>query len=255
MNDLEIFEKIPDLIKMNKGFVISTLIETTGSTPGRPGFKMLTLENGETIGNLGGGKLEKKITEISHSLLESNKKSKKLEIDLNEIGMDCGGKAVVWMEVYRPKRKLYIFGAGHVGKSLSKIAGILGFHRIIIDDRKEITDDRAFSGAEIVNLDSVKAAKELNLKDQIVVLVNRTHELDFETLKVLLEKKEMPFYLGMIGSDRKVKLFFKDLEKTVPKDKIQKVHAPIGIQIRSETPEEIAVSILAEIIRELKEKN
>jgi xanthine dehydrogenase accessory factor len=252
MNDLQFYKEIVKAIEGNREFVLAQIIDTQGSTPGKVGFKMLVYRNGEVHGTVGGGEFEKKVINESLELLSSSEKAKTIDLNLEEIEMGCGGKIKVFLETHKARKKICIFGGGHVGKALAEISAMLNIPTVIIDDRVEFANKERFPVSEILLGDPKKYAKELDLKQDSVVIVTRSHEQDYKILKEILKKEpeDFPFYLGMIGSKTKVNKFFEELEHFIDKEKLKKIHAPIGLDIGAKTAREIAISILAELIRE-----
>jgi xanthine dehydrogenase accessory factor len=252
MDNLQFYKEVIKAIEDNKEFVLAQIIDTRGSTPGKVGFKILVYKNGKALGTLGGGEFEKKVINESLELLSSREKSKTIDINLEEIEMGCGGEIKVFLEHHEVKKKLFIFGGGHIGKALADISAIANIPTVVIEDKVEFASEERFPNSEVLSGDPRKYAKELDLREGFVVVVTRSHEQDYEILEEVLKRKskDLPFYLGMIGSKTKVNKFFDELKKSINKKKINKVHAPIGLDIGAKTAEEIAVSILAEIIRE-----
>ena len=169
-----------------------------------------------------------------------------------DTGMICGGEMEFFIEPLISADKLYIFGAGHIGFHLARMAELLGFSFAVIDDRQEFANSERFpNAAEVLNGDFVETAENLNLTEaDYIVIITRNHDLDYEILNKVLPKPS--YYLGLIGSKSKKQEIFarlKDIDGFT-ENEINKIHCPIGLDIGSETPEEIALSIMAEIIKE-----
>ncbi len=231
-----------------------TVIRVQGSTPREAGARMIVLPDGKIIGTIGGSAVESLVIREALEVLRTGK-ARISQYDLNDpekssSGMICGGKMEFFIEPLKPLPHLYIFGAGHVGLALAQMTGNLGLPYTIVDDRPEFASQERFPQAlriccgnfpEIIpTLDWIQPA--------FIVIVTRCHDTDLEVLRQVLRKPHA--YLGMICSRRKKAEIFRILsEEGFSKEELDQVHAPIGLDIRSETPAEIAVSILAEIIQ------
>lgn len=192
-------------------------------------------------------------------------KPKVLHFDLNgkevlegktiETGMICGGDADIYIEPILPEETLYIFGAGHISLYLAKIGRMVGFKIVVVDEREEFANKERFPEADKIYAEDFRAVfPNLQLKKPYyIVIVTRGHRYDQEVLEWAVGTEAK--YIGMIGSRAKNKAVFSNLQKKgIPKERLETVHAPIGLNIGAETPEEIAVSILAEIIEVRREK-
>ncbi|MDI6860822.1 MAG: XdhC/CoxI family protein [Caldisericia bacterium] len=250
MHDFEIFKKGKELLEAGEIFSIVTIVEAQGSSPGKPGFKMLVTKNGETIGTVGGGTLEYFLTKEAIKAIEEEK-PRVITRELKEIGMKCGGGVTAFIDIIGVKDRVYIFGAGHVGYSLYKFLTNLPFQIIVIDDREEFAKEERFPNAKVFKEDMIEFARKMEIRERdFVVVVSRAHTIDFGVIKEILKKEKEPFYLGLIASKNKAKEFKEQLkEEGYPQEKIDKIHSPIGVEINAITPDEIAISIIAEIIK------
>lgn len=245
----DILFKITELKKSGKKAALCIIVETTGSSPRKAGSKMLVLEDGSIYGSIGGGTLEYKVIEDAQKILLENTPGKfvyELEEDLS---MHCGGSAEIYIEPIIPSLRLFIFGAGHIGKALAKYAPEFGFSVILIDPRKEIIEQSDPKCVELICEDFAIAVNKLNFdRHSFIVILTPKHAYDEEVL-ALCAKREFA-YLGMIGSKTKVALARKRLieEKILNQRELDKVDMPIGIKFNAQTPEEIAISILAKLI-------
>lgn len=249
MHDLEIFTKGKELLDNGEIFSLITIVDAPGSSPGKQSFKMLVRENGETIGTVGGGTLEFLLTKEAIKAIKEEK-PKIFKTDLKDIGMSCGGSVFAFIDVIGVRDRVFIFGAGHVGYSLYKFLRNLPFKIFIIDDREEFAKNERFPDANVIKEDMVEFSKRFEPKGRdFIVVVSRAHIIDFNIVKELLKKETFPLYLGLIGSKNKIREFKDKLrDEGFSEDKIEKIHAPIGIDIKANTPDEIAISIIAEII-------
>lgn len=240
--DYEILNKMAESVKENRGFVLVEVVESSGSTPGKPGFKMLVFED-STFGTIGGGALEKRAVDEAREILKDSGSEARIrleEINLLEEGMMCGGRVKVLFEKFGARPRITVFGAGHVAKAFAEVARIAGFDVRVIDDREELLSQ--FEGCETVEGRCEEVAERIDVKRDYVVVMTKSHEEDLEVLKRLIDKESL--YLGVIGSRRKALEFAKELGE----EKMKRVRMPAGIEIKSQTPGEIAVSMIAEII-------
>jgi len=245
---MDIFEEIIAIKGAHVSAVLATVVEALGSAPGKPSARMLIKADGTTVGTIGGGAIEKKITEEATELLGSNE-SKLVRYRLEDLGMSCGGAMSVFLEPLNPAPELIIFGAGHIGSALSKIGKMLGFAVIVVDNRSEFASKERLPWADkVIASDYQQAIQELSFSPTTyLIILTHKHAHDFEILAHCVQK---PFYyLGMIGSRKKVEKAFQQLKESGISEKaLTQIHAPIGIDIGAETPEEIAVSIAAELV-------
>ncbi|MBI4944863.1 MAG: XdhC family protein [Bacteroidetes bacterium] len=244
-----IFEKIIEIQKGGKEAVICTIVNTKGSTPRKVGAKMIVYADGKIFGTIGGGDLEKTVIENAVNLFET-KQPKLFRHDLlHQHSMCCGGTVEIYIEPIMKKNKLYIFGAGHTGQSLAKLAKDFDFETVLIDDRKEYVDDCKSKEINKMNLPFGEALKLLPFDEQTYIcIMTYSHPVDRDILAFCVKK---PFaYLGMIGSQRKVevtkKMFSEGLN--ISEEELDKIDMPMGIDIDAEGPEEIALSILGKLI-------
>ena len=250
----DIFEEIVKVKNEGQSAALATIISVNGSTPREEGSKMLVKSDGTIIGSIGGGRIEAEVCQEARRVM-SEVKSEVLHFDLTgaeaaEEGMICGGVMDVFVEPILSPPTLYIFGAGHVSFSIAKIGKMVGFRVVVIDDRAEFANPERFPEAdEILAQDFPAVFPRLKInKPSYIVIVTRGHLFDEVVLEWAVGTKAG--YIGMIGSRKKVDTVFSHLQsKGVPKELLEGVYAPIGLDIHAETPEEIAVSILGEIIK------
>lgn len=232
-----------------KKSALCILIETKGSSPRKAGTKMIVFAGGTTEGTIGGGSFEMQVINDAMDVIRQGvpmKFSYNLEEDLD---MHCGGKAEVYIEPAKLPDDLLIFGAGHVGKALGKFAMEFGFNVIFIDPRKEAISEVIALGAGHIEKDYVEAAGELETgANSYIVILTPKHEFD-ENVLAICAKMETA-YTGMIGSKTKVaharKRFLEN--KILSEEELSRIDMPIGIKFNAQTPEEIAISILAKLI-------
>ncbi len=244
----DIFLEINEARKGNKKVALCTIIETKGSTPRKAGSKMLVYEAKSISGTVGGGNIELKIIEKAIEVIEKSS-SGKFVFDLgNDLDMQCGGYVEVFIESLNQKNDLIIFGAGHVGKAVARFASQLGFEITFVDNRKNIISDVDIQNNKFINKEYFDAFEDIDFTDKSFIIVTTpNHEFDQEVTAICIKKPHA--YLGMIGSKRKVATTKNNLiEKGFSEKEIEKVDMPIGIKFNAQTPDEIAISIVAKLI-------
>jgi xanthine dehydrogenase accessory factor len=239
---------------------LATVAETRGSVPRAAGAKMLVHSDGQTFGTIGGGKLEALVVEAALAALVEGApvlKSYPLHEDrADSFGAICGGEVTILLEPQGPRERLVIVGAGHCGRAIARLASECGLHVTVLDDRTELLTD--FSRANQLISDRTAAefiAQHAWSAGDALVIVSRNYELDRVALAAALQKPAIG-YLGMIGSRRKVRRVFEQLqtEDEANRARLTRVFAPIGLDIGADSPAEIAVSVLAEIFQVLRKR-
>jgi xanthine dehydrogenase accessory factor len=249
---MTLFQAIADLEKNNQAGALCTIVRSQGSTPRHETSKMLVYPDGHIIGTVGGGEVENRVIEEVLISLQ-DRKSRLLEYNMADPARGdpgvCGGQVEIFVEPIIPKPVLVVVGVGHVGKAVAHLAKWLGFIVAVSDDRVEFCTPEAIPDADIylpVSLEDLPKHMEITSWTYLV-LTTRGMNVDVAGLPALLETK--PGYIGVIGSKRRWTMTSNKLiENGVPKSKLKPIHSPIGLEIQAETPEEIAVSIMAEII-------
>lgn len=210
---------------------------------------MLVYEDGSITGSVGGGAIEKEVIEQALEIMQTNSPQYFVFNLKNDLNMECGGGAEVYIEPVNQKKKLYIFGAGHIGKALSDFAYELGFEVTVIDERAGIFENYNNPKLKLVNTHFSDAIADIKFdKRSFFVIVTHKHIHDADILKFLCNKTYA--YLGMIGSKTKVEKIRKELidNKFTAIETAQKIDMPIGIKFKAVTHTEIAISILAKLI-------
>jgi len=250
---MDIYERIVALRREGRRAALATIIGARGSIPSYRTAKMIVCEDGVTFGTIGGGIVEAEVCKAAVQAI-AQETPRTLAFDLSQdphhgAGPVCGGKLEVFVEPLLSPPSLYVFGAGHVGSCVYRVACMAGFEVAIWDDREEYANRERFPDArEVVaaGFGGIPGSFELHEQD-FVVIVTRAHDLDLQVLRWALTTPAR--YIGMIGSKRKVAGLFQALESEgVSQDKLDRVYAPIGLDIGALSPEEIAVSIVAELI-------
>lgn len=247
----ELFQKALEAAQKGKSCAFATIIESTKKgTPRKTGAKMVVMEDGSSFGTIGGGRNEKAIIAECQKTIKTGKTALLTYDYFGKKGQSiCGGQIKVFIEPFAGKKHLIICGAGHIALPLSAMAKMLNFKVTIIDDRKEFANKKRFPHVDTVILGNhAQKLKKLTLhRDSYLAIVTQGNEYDFECLKVALNSNIA--YLGVISSATKRIKFFKRLkEKGISEKTLAHIHAPMGLNIGAQTPEEIAISILAEII-------
>jgi len=249
---MDIFEEIHNRQVAGRPFALATIVKTAGASPRSAGAKMLVFPDGTISGTIGGGKFEKLVVDDCLRLMESGQKHLLKRYSFtpkgeDATGMACGGEAEVFMEAFTGPNRLIIFGGGHICRELVRLAEGSDFAITVIDDRPDILDGYEPPVSVIQTDDAYHEHFPSLDRSCYVVIVTRSHSFD----RVILEQvvQHDCAYIGMIGSKRKIAGLYSALEKSgIERSRLERVHAPIGMDIKGEGPYEIAVSILAELI-------
>jgi len=242
-------------ISSGKCGVLCTVIKTGGSAPRGAGTSMWVTGDGKTSGTIGGGPTEHGAIAEAVRMISEGTETKILEKDLGPdgSGMICGGNMTLLLQLIGREEKLVVFGAGHVGKAIARLGVFAGMHVTVWDDRAEFANSENLPECESVACSLEEAfSGRLAFSDRTCVVVcTRAHEMDSDVLAAL---DGLPMvYVGMLGSRRKIKAIREHLLKQgVSAHFLDRVFQPIGLPIEAETPEEIALSIMAEIIAVLR---
>jgi len=250
---MDLFEEIVRLRQQGRKCALATIVHTRGSIPSFQASKMLVRDDGSIVGTVGGGCVEAEVWAAAREVME-DEKARKLTFNLNadpryDVGLTCGGTLEIFVEPILANPVCYVCGAGHVGHFVSKIASMAGFATIIVDDRAQYASRERFPEAASVHADEwEKSFAQLDPNEfAYIVIATRGHKDDMRVLRWAVSTRAR--YVGLIGSQRKVLEIFKALEEEgVAREKLERIHAPIGLEIGALTPEEIAVSIVAEMI-------
>ena len=249
-----IYNKINEAINNCIPAWLTTVINVTGSTPASIGMKMLVYADGSICGTIGGGEIEKKVIEKIVSTLPDNTEKISYNLGTNNdsaesTNMVCGGVQEILIEPLLKGIPLYIIGGGHCGIALSSVASKTGFYVTVIDNRHEWANKEKHPNAVKTVCSDYDKINDviLNTKDAFIVIMTHGHIHDQLVLEQLLNRECN--YLGMIGSKRKVKIVIENLiTKGYNKEILKSVFAPLGLEIGTHTPDEIAVSIMSQMI-------
>jgi xanthine dehydrogenase accessory factor len=247
-----IYQALAEIERNHESAALCTVISSEGSTPRHVGSKMLVYPDGKFIGTVGGGDLEHRVLDeawIAMTDGESRLLSYRMADPSRGDPGVCGGTVEVFVEPILPPAMVVVIGAGHVGKAVVHLAKWLGFRVAVSDDRPEFCNPEAVPGADAyypVPMAQLPEQLKIN-KRTYIVITSRGANVDIQGLPGLLDTN--PAYIGVIGSRRRWLTTVKALrQKGIPQEKLESVHSPMGLELNAETPEEIAVSIMAEIL-------
>ena len=249
----DIYQEIVKVKAEGEEAALVTVVSASGSTPREEGAKMLVRPDGSIIGTIGGGSLEAQIIKEAVKVIRQGKPKhlhRSLTAGEAEEGMICGGDLEVFIEPILTPPALYIFGGGHIALSLTRMGKLCGFNITVIDDRAEFAHAERFPEAEVIFAEGFTESFPLVKidKSSYIVIVTHGHQHDEVVLEWAVGTPAR--YIGMIGSKTKNDTIFTHLlARGIPREQLDRVHAPIGLEIEAQTPEEISVSILAEVIK------
>jgi xanthine dehydrogenase accessory factor len=250
---MDIYGEIVRLRRMGQKCALATIVEVNGSIPSYESAKLLVREDGSMAGTIGGGCVEAEVWNAAREVMESEQ-PRHLTFSLGQDaaydnGLICGGQLNVFVEPILPQPRAFIFGAGHISKSLSKVATLAGFATVVVDDRDTFANRERFPEADEVHAGAYEEVfSQLGVNStSYLIIVTRGHRDDMRVLKWALGTPAR--YISMIGSKRKVLGVMKELEKEgFGRDAFDRLFAPMGLEIGAISPEEIAVSVVAEMI-------
>jgi xanthine dehydrogenase accessory factor len=249
---MDLFEEIVRMRRAGQRGALATIVHTNGSIPSFESSRMLVREDGSIAGTVGGGCVEAEVWAAAKDVIKAET-PRKMVFNLNneaayDSGLICGGTLEIFVEPILPQPMLYLFGGGHVSTAVARVAQLAGFAIGVVDDRETFANAQRFPMAAEVHTSYEEAfAKVHPGPSTYLVIVTRGHKDDMRVLEWAIQTEAR--YIGMIGSKRKVLSVYKALEKgSIPLEKFARVHAPVGLEIGALTPEEIAVSIVAELI-------
>ncbi len=245
-----LFKRISQLHEENRTFCIVTVVSSTGETPRKAGARGIVFPDGSIEGTVGGGSIEVLAIETAQQVLKDGKPLLQ-EYPLSKVkdGMLCGGAMTLYYEPVLPARRAIIFGGGHVGRAIAQVAAIAGWTVIVVDHRAEVLDPVQFpQHASLIHSEYHEYIQShpFTAHDWIIIVTHK-HSFDQQVLEAVLPLDVA--YIGMMGSKRKVtKVLQELLNNGVTKKQLERVRTPIGLNIGKETPGEIAVSIVAEMM-------
>jgi xanthine dehydrogenase accessory factor len=244
------FEDIAQLEAEGRPFVLCTVTAVQGSTPQKPGSRLVVLEGGELRGTVGGGAIEQQVVEAALALFrDPNAEHRTIETHLtHDLGMCCGGRMTVFLEKHGAPALLTVFGAGHVAKELAALAAHVGFRVTVVDERREWLTPERFPAATRRLEPPDEVAKQLEgSPSAYCCVVTHDHPLDQACVEALVRKPLA--YLGVIGSERKAARFRQRLLAAgFSEAEAARFESPMGVEIGALTPAEIAVSVVARLV-------
>ena len=247
-----IYNDIQSALNRGEQVAVVTIVKTTGSSPRPAGTKLMVHADGRVTGTLGGPQLDRRAAQDALETLKDARPRAALyaiDADTGETSGSCGGTMEVFVEIVRPEQRLFLVGGGYVAQALARFAAHLDFRILVIDDRRDLVNPQTFpDGAQLHFGEIPSLVGELQPDaSSWIVVVTRGHTLDKEALRVALQSPAP--YVGMIGSPGKVRRIFRELlQEGIPRERLEGAHAPIGLDLGAETPDEIALAIAAEML-------
>lgn len=250
---MDVYDELMRLRAMGRKCALATIVQVRGSIPSYESAKLLVRDDGSMFGTIGGGCVEAEVWNAAREVIETEK-PRHLSFNLGQDaaydnGLICGGQLDVFVEPVIAPPRAFIFGAGHISKSLTKLASMTGFHTTVVDDRETFANRERFPEADAIFADEYETVfGKLEIHESsYIVIVTRGHRDDMRVLKWAVTTPAR--YIAMIGSKRKVISVVKELEKEgLPAAAFERIYAPMGLDIGAVSPEEIAVSVTAEMI-------
>ena len=250
---MDIYDEVVRLRRLGQKCALATIVQVNGSIPSYESAKLLVREDGSMIGTIGGGCVEAEVWNAAREVMQQER-ARQMNFSLGQDaaydnGLICGGQLSVFVEPVIPQPRLFVFGAGHISKSISKFASMAGFATVIVDNREAFANRDRFPEADEIHSEEYEEVfPKLVIRDtSYIVIVTRGHRDDMRVLRWAVQTQAR--YIGMIGSKRKTITIFRELTKEgLPAHLFERVHAPVGLDIGAITPEEIAVAITAELI-------
>ena len=250
MNATTIYSEIQASLQRGERIAVATVVKTIGAAPCGIGTKMLVHNDGKTRGTFSGAKVDAQVVqECMQALKERQSHIIHVHLDPDQAVGSCGATLELFVEVLHPEPRLIIAGAGNVAQALTRLATQLDFRIVVVDDRRDLADPQVFGDrVQLTFGDIPQTIRELEPDEASwIVIVTRGHHLDKDALRAALETNAR--YVGMIGSPGKIKNIFRDLLKEgMSRERVAQVYSPIGLDLGAETPDEIALSIAAEIV-------
>jgi len=250
---MDVFEELVRLRNLGQKCALATIVDVNGSIPSFQTAKLLVREDGSLVGTIGGGCVEAEVWNAAREVMRTEK-PRNMSFSLGQDaaydnGLICGGQLEVLVECITPQPVSLVFGGGHISKSLAKVLDLAGFKVSVIDNREAYANTERFPEAAAVYAEEYEDVfPRLNVNESTyIVIVTRGHRDDMRVLRWAVNTPAR--YIAMIGSKRKTIGVVRELEKEgVPRSAFERVYAPMGFEIGAVTPEEIAVSVCAEMI-------
>lgn len=250
---MDLFEEVVRLRRDGRKCALATIVEVNGSIPSYESAKILVRDDGSMTGTIGGGCVEADVWAAAREAIDTEK-PRRMKFNLSQDaaydnGLICGGQLEVYIEPLLPHPRAFIFGAGHISKSLCQVAALAGFSTAIIDNRESFANRERFPQADEIHAEEYEEVfPKLSVNaSSYLIIVTRGHRDDMRVLRWAVTTPAR--YIAMIGSKRKTIAVVKELEKEgFTREQFDRVHAPMGLDIGAITPEEIAIAVAAEMI-------
>lgn len=256
MDDAEYYKRLTELIDRHEPFASVILVHAHGSIPQEIGAKMLVTQDGLFYGTVGGGKVEKKAIDEARAMLSNggNKQTQFVNWSLSrDVGMTCGGQVKLYFETHNHNLwEIYVFGAGHIANALIALLERLECKITCIDPRDDWLDKLPPSPKLVKKLSADMPAEVSSIPDgTFVTLMTMGHSTDKPILLEILKQGRQFPYVGVIGSRAKAARLYQDIaEAGLPADAKDKFFCPMGLDIGSNHPQEIAISIVAQLLEQ-----
>ncbi|MGQ9521990.1 MAG: XdhC family protein [Anaerolineae bacterium] len=248
-----VYQAILDALRAGKSAAVATVVEVDGSAPRSAGAKMLILADGTTVGTVGGGGVEARVIEEARAAIAEGRSREVVyrlrDPERGDPGV-CGGDMRILIEVLPPRPTLLILGAGHLGQAVAELGAFLGYRIVVMDERPGLATPERFPWAEqCITGDLAEEVARFPVDPHTYVVMVTPHHNTGDAAVLAALANRSPAYVGLVGSHRRTALTFRRAQELgVPIEWLERVYTPIGLDIGAETPREIAVSILAEII-------
>ena len=250
---MDVFDELIHLRNSGQKCALATIVQVRGSIPSFESAKLLVREDGSMVGTIGGGCVEAEVWNAAREVIATNK-PRHMSFSLGQDaaydnGLICGGQLDVFVECITPQPAAIIFGGGHISKSLAKVLDLAGFRVSVVDNREAFANRERFPEAAEVHAEEYEDIyPKLSITEStFIVIVTRGHRDDMRVLRWAVTTPAR--YISMIGSKRKVIAVIKELEKDgLSSESFDRIYAPMGFEIGAISPEEIAISVAAEMI-------
>lgn len=243
----DVAEAVLRVLESGARGALATVVRVSGSTPQRPGARLLLMPDGTFVGTVGGGAIEHVVVAALQAAVRTGEPSFVAKDLGRDLGMCCGGRMEIFVEPVEAAPRLHVFGAGHIGKPTAALAQSVGFEVTVVDARGELAQDARFPGCTLSASDPAAFLSALPLGERDwVLIVTHDHRLDGRLLELACRKR--PRYIGLVGSKRKVFRLAGNVAERLGEAALERVYAPVGLDLGAKTPEEIAVSIVSELV-------
>ncbi len=238
---------LSEVLESGQRGALATVVRAAGSTPQQPGAKLLLRPDGSLLGTVGGGAIEQTVIDALHACRDSGNAQLLVRELGYDLGMCCGGRMEVWVEPIEGAPRLWLCGAGHVGAALAPLAHGIGFRVTVVDEREDLNSEARFASSERVLIDPAAYLRRSTLSERDWLLIaTHDHALDEQVLELALAQR--PHYIGLVGSRRKLFRLIERIARRRGALSLERLYAPVGLALDAVGPQEIAVSIAAELV-------